>query len=168
MGVTNTNAFDEDRKNPIRKGHGPVQGQTQHTRTYKDRGLADNAQIDQNQFYTNNFDKQPRAPDVNKDINTTTHDKTYTGHWLPEQQKRNFKKMAPKGRGRMNKKTEYKKKYKKPGYKNLAFQTTNSRGVNYSNKFAQKPRVHNVDTMYANDYKTHQQRVMKALNQMKR
>lgn len=168
MGLGKTQAFDEDRKNPIRKGHGPVQGQTQHTRTYQDRGLADNALIDQNQFYTNNFEQVPRGQEVNAEINQTTNMRDYKGFEIAQPPQTDFKQMAPKKKARMKKKTEYTGKFKKPGYRNLGFQTTNQRGLNYSSRFAQKPRVHNIDTMYANDYKTHQQRVMKALSQMKR
>jgi hypothetical protein len=168
MDVGKTTAFDDDRKNPIRKGHGPVQGNTTHTRTYRNRGLAPDPQIDGNQLYTNNFDSDPRGSEVNSHINKTTHDVTYKGHWLPEGQPVPFEEMAPKKKGSMKKKTEYKKKYKKPGYNKLKFQTTNPRGTNYSNRFAHKPRIHNIDTMYAKDYKVHQQRVMAALNTMKK
>lgn len=168
MGLGKTTAFDEDRKNPIRKGHGPVQGETQHTRTYQDRGLADIAIIDQNKLFTNNFDKAPRGPDVNAELNKTTNQRDYQGFSIAQPPQTDFKPMPPKRRAKVNKKTEYTGKFKKPGYRNLGFQTTNQRGLNYSGRFAQKPRIHNIDTMYANDYKTHQQRVMKALNQMNR
>lgn len=168
MNLGKTTAFDEDRKNPIRKGHGPVQAKTNHKRSYKNRGLAQDPQIDGNQFFTNNFDSDPRGSEVNSHMNKTTHKKTYKGHWLPKGKKAPFKEMAPKAPSKMKKKTEYKKKYQKPGYNKLKFQTTNPRGTNYANRFAQKPRVHNVDTMYNNDYKVHQQRVMAALNTMKK
>jgi hypothetical protein len=167
MGVGKTQAFDGDRKNPIRKGPGRVSGQTIQKRDFQDRGLAGNPLVDDNQFYTNNFNKQPRGVDVNSHINKTTMVKDYTHPGEPRNIVKNPKVKVP-GRKRkgVNKKTEYTGKYQQPGYNRLKFQTTNKRGLNYANRFANKPRMHNIDTAYANDYKVHQQRVMAALNKM--
>lgn len=168
MGLGKTQAFDADRKTKIRKGPGEVGTRNTIQNTdFQDRGFARNAQIDVNNFYTNNFDNQPRGVDVNSYINKTTHNVSYRHPGEPTNIIKNPKVTVPqKERPGLNKKTEYTGKFEQPGYNRLKFQTTNPDGLDYAHKHAQKPRIHNIDTAYAKDYKLHQQRVMTALNKI--
>lgn len=167
MNLGKTTAFDADRKTKIRKGPGKVGKHTIQKIDYQDRGFASHPLVDDNQFYTNNFNKKPRGVDVNSHINRTTHNVDYKHPGQPKNILKNPKVKVPsRKRAGVNKKTEYTGKYEQPGYNRLGFQTTNKGGLNYANKFAQKPRMHNIDTAYNKDYKVHQQRVMAALNNM--
>ena len=168
MTLGKTQAIDDDRKNTIRKGAGPIQGATTMNKSYRDKGFARNPQIDANQLYTNNFDQRARPAEVDNHVDQTQTQVDYKGHWLPEGQEKEFKKLAPKPRKGLNKKSEYTGKYKKPGYRNLGLQTTASRGLNYGNRFARKPAIPQSETMYARDYQGHQQRVMNALKQFRK
>lgn len=167
MDIGKTQAFDGDRKTKIRRGPGKVSDATIHRTDYVDRGNLGNPLVDDNQFYTNNFSKKPRGVDVNAHINRTTHTVDYQHPGEPKNIHKKPKVKVPKRKRKgMNKKTEYTGKYTQPGYNRLKFQTTNKGGLHYANKFAHKPRMHNIDTAYANDYKVHQQRVMAALKKM--
>jgi hypothetical protein len=168
MNLGKTTAFDADRKNTIRKGPGKVGDRdTIQKNDFQDKGFLRNAAIDVNPLYTNNFESQPRGADTNQYINQTTHNVSYKNPGEPKNIIKNPKVTVPEQvRPGLNKDTEYVAKYEQPGYNRLKFQTTNPDGLHYANKFAQKPRVHNIDTAYAKDYQKHQQRVMAALNKI--
>ena len=156
MDIGKTQAFDADRKNPIRRGPGKVSGQTIQNTDYMNRGLSNNPLVDDNQFYTNNFDNHPRGPNVNDHINQTIQKVDYRHPGEPKNIHKRPKVTVPeRKRAGMNKKTEYTGKYNQPGYNRLKFQTTNRGGLDYANRFAQKPRVHNIDTAYSKDYQVH-------------
>jgi len=85
MNLGKTNAFDEDRKNQIRKGPGKVGDRdTIQKNDYKDRGFARNAAVDVNVLYTNNFDSEPRRAETNQYINQTTHNVSFKNPGEPK------------------------------------------------------------------------------------
>lgn len=70
MNLGKTNAFDEDRKNHIRKGPGKVGDRDTIQKTeFQDRGFTRNPAVNDSLLYTNNFDEQPRPAETNNYVN---------------------------------------------------------------------------------------------------